>query len=154
MSQLCWVQLDNCSVNTSSNTITCTTTHFSTFGLFGQENIVETNIPAGAVPLGFLNKAYIKNPQKLNPEPCPAYNFTRNLKYGIRGKDVKALQQTLNCLGFTLAQTGAGSNGHETTYFGKVTKQALINYQTAHNIAPNVGYFGPITRESLENNSK
>lgn len=149
-----WVQLDNCSVNTSSNTITCTTTHFSTFGLFGQENIVETNIPAGVVPLGFLNKAYIKNPQNLDPKPCPSYNFTRNLKYGIRGKDVKALQQTLNCLGFTLAQTGAGSSGHETTYFGKVTKQALINYQTAHNITPNVGYFGPITRESLENNSK
>ncbi|MFA6523156.1 MAG: S-layer homology domain-containing protein [Candidatus Peribacteraceae bacterium] len=30
-----WNALDDCSVDTSANTVTCTTTHFSTFGLFG-----------------------------------------------------------------------------------------------------------------------
>lgn len=30
-----WTQLDNCSVNTSAKTVTCTTTHFSDFALFG-----------------------------------------------------------------------------------------------------------------------
>ena len=31
-----WNQLTGCSVNTSQKTVTCETTHFSTFGLFGQ----------------------------------------------------------------------------------------------------------------------
>lgn len=30
-----WSELDNCSVNTTSNTITCTAPHFSIFGIFG-----------------------------------------------------------------------------------------------------------------------
>ena len=33
-----WQALSDCSVDTTSNTITCSTTHFSTFGLFGQSS--------------------------------------------------------------------------------------------------------------------
>jgi len=31
-----WNALDSCAVDTGANTVTCTTTHFSTFGLFGE----------------------------------------------------------------------------------------------------------------------
>jgi len=31
-----WSALDSCTVDTAANTVTCTTTHFSTFGLFGE----------------------------------------------------------------------------------------------------------------------
>ncbi|MDD5074759.1 MAG: DUF2341 domain-containing protein [Candidatus Peribacteraceae bacterium] len=41
-----WNALSSCSVDTSANTVTCTTTHFSTFGLFG--NGVTTNAAAAA----------------------------------------------------------------------------------------------------------
>ncbi len=74
------------------------------------------------------------------------YQFTRNLSVGMTGEDVKELQQYLNNNGFPLAQTGVGSLGNETNYFGSLTQQALINFQRANNINPAVGYFGPITR--------
>jgi hypothetical protein len=38
-----WNALASCSVNTSANTITCTTTSFSTFGLFGEDEVAATS---------------------------------------------------------------------------------------------------------------
>ena len=40
----------------------------------------------------------------------------------------------------------AGSRNNETTYFGPATRSALARYQSANNIYPSVGYFGPLTR--------
>lgn len=73
-------------------------------------------------------------------------NFTRNLTVGSRGEDVKCLQQYLNASGFTVAQSGAGSPGNESTYFGPATKAALIKWQKANNVSPASGYFGPLSR--------
>ena len=77
--------------------------------------------------------------------------FTRDLTIGSTGDDVRALQQLLNDLGFLIADTGPGSPGQESTYFGERTRQALIRYQQANNISPASGYFGPLTRSSLQN---
>ena len=77
---------------------------------------------------------------------APAFNFTRNLTIGSTGEDVRALQQFLNSRNFTVATTGAGSPGNETTRFGPRTQSALIRFQTANNISPARGFFGPITR--------
>ena len=71
---------------------------------------------------------------------------TRDLKIGMTGSDVKALQRYLNLEGFTVAASGSGSLGDETTYFGSATKAALALFQKTHGIAPAVGYFGSITR--------
>ncbi|MBI2888317.1 MAG: peptidoglycan-binding protein [Candidatus Liptonbacteria bacterium] len=79
----------------------------------------------------------------------PAYNFTRNLTVGNTGADVKALQQWLNGNGYTVAQSGAGSAGNETTYFGPATKKAVAAFQAAKGITPVAGYFGPITRGAV-----
>ena len=78
-----------------------------------------------------------------------SYYFTENLSYGDTGEAVRQLQIFLNNSGYTIAATGAGSPGNETTYFGNLTKQALIRYQQAHNITPASGYFGPITRAQV-----
>ncbi len=83
---------------------------------------------------------------KAKEQDQKTYQFTRNLSTGITREDVKELQQYLNNNGFPLAQTGVGSLGNETNYFGSLTQQALINFQRANNINPAVGYFGPITR--------
>jgi peptidoglycan hydrolase-like protein with peptidoglycan-binding domain len=78
--------------------------------------------------------------------PSVVYTFTRNLTIGAKGEDVKQLQIFLNANGFTIAATGAGSRGNETTTFGPATRAALARYQASKGITPAVGYFGPTTR--------
>jgi peptidoglycan hydrolase-like protein with peptidoglycan-binding domain len=64
----------------------------------------------------------------------------------MTGADVKQLQIFLNSQGFNVSETGVGSPGQETTYFGPLTQKAVAKFQKAIGIAPAVGYFGPITR--------
>lgn len=75
--------------------------------------------------------------------------FKANLTTGSLGSEVKVLQQYLNARGYTVAASGAGSLGNETTTFGNATRAALVKYQKAHNITPAVGYFGPKTRAAI-----
>lgn len=75
--------------------------------------------------------------------------FIKDLKFGMTDPDVKSLQQFLNSHGFPVAQSGAGSPGKETEYFGGLTQKALIAFQKANNIQPAVGYFGIITRTKV-----
>ncbi|MEK7114111.1 MAG: peptidoglycan-binding protein [Patescibacteria group bacterium] len=75
--------------------------------------------------------------------------FKANLTVGSLGSEVKALQMFLNSHGYTIANSGAGSPGKETTKFGGLTKAALIKYQKAKGITPAVGYFGAKTRAAV-----
>ena len=79
--------------------------------------------------------------------------FKSNLTVGSLGSEVKALQEYLNAKGYTVATTGPGSPGGETTRFGALTRAALIKYQKAKGITPAVGYFGPITRAAINSGS-
>jgi hypothetical protein len=84
--------------------------------------------------------------------------FTQPLYFGLTNSSVKQLQIFLNTHGFPVAtgvdSTGsprAGSLGHETTYFGKLTKQALGQFQLKNNLIKSAqdsafGYLGPKTR--------
>jgi len=81
----------------------------------------------------------------------PRFTFTRDLEYGSRGTEVRELQKYLNRSGFTVAASGEGSLGKETTYFGKATQTALGAFQKAKGIVPAAGYFGPITRSYINN---
>ena len=74
--------------------------------------------------------------------------FTRNLKTGDRGEDVRDLQRFLNGMGFTVSTEGPGSPGNETDLFGGKTKAALIQYQLSKGL-PGTGFFGPMTREAV-----
>jgi hypothetical protein len=88
-------------------------------------------------------------PTPSNPSssaPSSSTSFTRNLTVNSTGNDVLALQKYLNAQGFTLASSGPGSPGNETTTFGPRTYTALIKFQKARNITPPAGFFGPITR--------
>ena len=68
---------------------------------------------------------------------------------GSTGSDVKALQVFLNTHGFTVASSGNGSLGNESTYFGPATKAALVKFQKDHGITA-TGFFGPLTRTAIE----
>ena len=82
------------------------------------------------------------------------YQFTRTLKMGSTGEDVRELQKWLNAHGYQVSATGAGSPGNETTTFGAQTAHAVVRLQEAHAaavLAPaglykGTGVFGVMTR--------
>lgn len=82
-----------------------------------------------------------------------AYAFGRSLTVGSVGVDVQELQKILNAEGFTIAETGPGAPGNESTYFGLKTKVALMKYQTFYRselgIPTGTGYFGPATMKFM-----
>ena len=74
--------------------------------------------------------------------------FTKGLEKGMSGSDVKRLQQLLNSDSDTkIAESGIGSFGNETEYFGSLTEKAVQKFQTKYNIAKSgdsgYGYVGP-----------
>ena len=83
-----------------------------------------------------------------------ASEFTRPLKLGVSGTDVRALQIFLNSSPETrIATVGPGSPGLETTYFGEKTRTAVVKFQekyrseilTPNGLVSGSGYVGPST---------
>ncbi len=79
-----------------------------------------------------------------------SYTFNTNLTVGSTGTDVMNLQKVLNGSSDTrVASSGVGSPGSESSYFGGLTKAAVMKFQTKYGISPVAGYVGPITRAKL-----
>ena len=86
--------------------------------------------------------------------------YERNLRVGDQNADVKRLQAFLNSSGYQLVSQGPGSPGNETTYFGSLTKRAVIRFQEANTLkilspfglTKGTGFVGPSTRAFLNKN--
>lgn len=78
-----------------------------------------------------------------------ASNFTLDLKQGDRGTEVTNLQKALNTDSRTqVASSGAGSPGNESSYFGALTKAAVMKYQIIKGVSA-TGMVDAATRAAL-----
>lgn len=84
--------------------------------------------------------------------------FFRNLEIGDRGQDVFELQKLLNRNSVTqIADSGVGSPGNETNYFGNRTHDAVKKFQELYaseilnpaGLVTSTGFVGPSTRAKL-----
>jgi peptidoglycan hydrolase-like protein with peptidoglycan-binding domain len=115
--------------------------------------IVPANGYYGATTRAFIASSAGGIPQQVATS-TPQVNMnivtlTRNLFRNVSGEDVRTLQRILNANGYTVAPSGAGSPGKETTYFGPATQAAVVRFQIAHGITPSIGYVGVLTRAAL-----
>ena len=178
-----WIALTGCTQDTVGKTVSCPTSGFSTFALFGTAPVItqgSTSTISGSTSGGGVMYG-CKDPSASNysefvaskPSLCvygsagsstsavsPAVpvtpilatstgstkqTFTRTLKRGMSGADVTALQKFLIASHAGSAAQSLAKAG-TSTYFGALTKAALIEYQTAHGITPASGNLGSITR--------
>ncbi|MFA5348930.1 MAG: fibronectin type III domain-containing protein [Candidatus Paceibacterota bacterium] len=153
-----WVELAT-TVDSISNTLTVTVTHFTNFAIFGQKATVTTSNAALIAQL----QAQLAQLQALLLQLLAAqggtsaitgipatFTFTKYLYIGKTGTDVKYLQIVLNSDANTrVSVSGAGSPGKETTVFGNATRAALLKFQNKSGIAGGPGATGPLTRAKL-----
>lgn len=123
--------------------------------------VVQSIAPAFVIPN--IEVVPVKNsPTGVNTETTKSTTsskliFTRDLKLGDKGPDVKKLQQYLNQRGFIVAESGNGSPGQESELFGPGTKDALKRFQESYadillkpyGLTEGTGFFGSVTRSFI-----
>ena len=83
------------------------------------------------------------------PPVIPTFTFQHDLYFGLTSADVLQLQIILNKnIQTQVAQSGVGSIGLETKYFGGLTLSAVKRWQALNGV-PATGYFGPISRAKM-----
>lgn len=86
------------------------------------------------------------------------FNFQNNLYFGLTSPEVVELQKVLNADPRTkVSESGVGSPGNETSYFGAKTKAAVMRFQEIYKneilipagLSSGTGYVGFSTRAKL-----
>jgi len=170
-----WVALTT-NVNTQTNTLTVTVTHFTNFAIFGETKTTTTKpvtqmtvaelqteinrlislIASVRAQLAALNGG---GAGAVTVTGIPAgFTFKNTLLYKQISGDVKYLQIVLNSDSATrVAESGVGSPGRETNYFGDATRAAVIKFQekyasqilTPLGLSVGTGMVGSATRVKL-----
>lgn len=104
------------------------------------------SIPVVVAPITTINKPSVVLDTK-SFQPVKA--ITRNLSQRSRSDSVSVLQKFL-----VIQAKGPASRALEkagaTSYFGPLTRDALVEWQKSVGIKPAQGFFGPITREYIK----
>jgi hypothetical protein len=89
-----------------------------------------------AVTFGLVfisHESQAQNIGSLKQVVTPGFSFRKDLKIGDTDPDVRELQRVLNAdIDTMISGEEAGSRGKETTYFGNLTKQAVIKFQNKY----------------------
>jgi peptidoglycan hydrolase-like protein with peptidoglycan-binding domain len=93
---------------------------------------VLAKINLSSCPVGL--KCVAQNPNVIAPSIIKLPQFINRLELGSYGSDVANLQRFLNSKGFIVSNTGAGSLGNESQFFGPATKNALTQYQNTNSV--------------------
>jgi hypothetical protein len=171
-----WEVLNTCSTDTNARTVTCQTSHFSLFTLVGAPSIAIASLPSSPLVVTEVHSSSTQAEAVSSLAPVPSSTstgtfltsltttssstqlFTRVLRRGDEGEDVRLLQTLLNKYSFTLAPSGNGSPSQETTFFGPRTERALTKFQefyasdilTPINKVKGSGVFGLLSRLKME----
>ena len=95
--------------------------------------------------VAIVSTALLALPSLVAAGTCPS--ITHNLSFGTRGQEVEQLQLYLMDAQF-LASTAWGGSQANAGYFGRLTKAAVIQFQT-HQSLPVTGFVGPLTRAAI-----
>ncbi len=119
------------------------------FGQLTRQALMRFQAANGIVPasgyFGPKTRAFIMNANTtpITPATSTAPQVTRDLRSGMTGDDVKALQALLIAQGFAIPNGATGT-------FGPQTAAALSAYQKKNSIIPATGAFGPKTRAQMK----
>ncbi len=166
-----WSALTGCTVTASTNTISCTTTAFSTFALFGVQSPgsssgsssggngpifggVVPNIPTPRQQIAYPDGriVYLDAPPTLpgalsSVTGAVVVTFTKNLSYGSSDGQVLQLQSLL------AKDSAVYPEAKVSGWFGPATKRAVERFQIKFGIArvgdAGFGTVGPRTRAEL-----
>lgn len=117
---------------------------------YAQEILTPAGLAAGNGYAGPLTRAHLTQNTGTSQTPSIGSTaLTKDLGIGVTDAEVLILQRLLNAAGFSIAESGVGSPGNETTFFGNRTEAAVMRFQEANQI-PATGFVGTRTRSALE----
>ena len=124
---------------------------------YNQEILQPLGLEVGTGYFGAKTRNYLKRLSIEVEEIKKEIKWDRNLAIGMRGEDVKALQEILIKEG-VWSRPDIGASG----YFGSITKDALIKFQEKYKeeileplgLEKGTGFFGPSTRSFLKNETE
>jgi LPXTG-site transpeptidase (sortase) family protein len=108
-----------------------------------KEEVNSSNLIAFAGVMSAASAPAVVTPAPAAPAACTtAATFTKFLSFGSTQKQVRQLQNLLQCLGYFPADVAP------TGYFGQATEDSVKKFQSANGIEA-AGYVGPATRSAL-----